>query len=184
MGSGTIATATKQVVEYYELVYIGVDTGYYITNAPFDIEFDGNTYATAGALLAVANITEDIGFEIQKLSIGVSGIAYLRSDTNPFMMEILDVDYTDKPVTIHRKYFAPDGTPATPVMVYQGFIDNATVTDGIGTGGAVNIQTSNHWANFSRVTGNFTNSTSQQALFPSDIGYSFAAGIQKQIKWE
>lgn len=184
MSSGLIATATKQTVQYYELVYIGVDTGYYITNAPFDIVYDNNTYQSAGGLLDIANITEDIGFEIQKLAISVSGIAYLANDTEPFMKEILAVDYTDKPVEIHRQYYNVGGNLEDTVMVYKGFIDSAIVTDGLGEGGAVQISTSNHWANFSRVTGNYTNSESQQALFPGDTSYDNASEIQKQIEWK
>jgi hypothetical protein len=184
MSSGLITTATKNTVQYYELVYIGVNAGYYVTNAPFNINYNANDYLSAGALLSVSNITEDISFEIQKLSITISGIAYLHNDTEPFMKEILDLDYTDKPVAIYRKYFNMDNTPSDVVQVYQGYIDNATVTDGIGNGGGVNIQTSNHWANFSRVTGNYTNQTSQQELFAGDKGFEFAKEIQKQIEWK
>ena len=36
--SGALTTTTENVtVQYYELVYIDVNNGYYLTNAPFDI---------------------------------------------------------------------------------------------------------------------------------------------------
>jgi hypothetical protein len=79
MSSGLIATTSKPVVQYYELVYIGVNNGYYLTNAPFDISYGGNNYKMAGALLSIDNIVEDIGCEIQKLNISISGLAYLEN---------------------------------------------------------------------------------------------------------
>ena len=53
MSSGLIATTSKPLVQYYELVYIGVNNGYYLTNAPFDISYGGNNYKMAGALLSI-----------------------------------------------------------------------------------------------------------------------------------
>jgi hypothetical protein len=183
MSSGLIATTSKHTVQYYELVYIGVNGGYYITNAPFDIYYEGNMYLMAGALLSVDNIIEDIGFEIQKLSIGVSGLAYLNDDSLPFMQEILGVDYIDKDVTISRAYYTNDVYQGG-LEVYKGFIDSAAVTDGIGNGGAVSITTSSHWSNFARVTGRYTNLSSQQSYFPSDMGFEFSKEIQKSIEWK
>jgi len=183
MSSALISTTSQNIVQYYELIYLGVNNGYYLTNAPWNINFGGQTYLSAGALLQIDDITEDIGFQIQKLGITISGIAHLDDDALPFMQEILAVDYTDKPVTIYRAYYEHD-VYVDSVQVYTGYIDSAAVSDGIGTGAGVAISTSNHWANFSRMTGRHTNSASQQSYFPSDMGFEFSKQIQKLIEWK
>tara|TARA_B110000977_G_C11060689_1_gene485857 strand:- start:1907 stop:2485 length:579 start_codon:yes stop_codon:yes gene_type:complete len=184
MSSGLIATTSKPLVQYYELVYIGVNNGYYLTNAPFDISYGGNNYKMAGALLSIDNIVEDIGFEIQKLNISISGIAYLDDDTLPFMQEVLGVDYIDKDIIIHRAYYEYD-VYQDSLEVYKGFIDSASINDGLGEEGSnVSITTSSHWSNFARITGRHTNNTSQQSYFPSDLGFEYSKDIQKQIEWK
>lgn len=183
MSSGLITTTSQPTVQYYELVYIGVNNGYYLTNAPFNISYGGNSYKAAGALLSIDTIVEDIGFEIQKLSISVSGLAYLSNDTLPFMQEILGVNYIDKDVVIHRAYYTHD-VYQDSLEVYKGYIDSALATDGNGDGAGVSITTSNNWSDFSRVTGRHTNTVSQQVYFPTDLGFEFSKQIQKQIEWK
>lgn len=179
------STTEKAVVQYYELVKISVGVGYTITNAPWDIEYQGDTYIGAGALLNFDSVQENIGFEIEKLAINIGGINPIGADSQPFIQTILDLEYTDRPVSIVRAYYTVSDEYIDSVQIYNGFINSATASSGFGeNGAAVRIETSNNWTDFSRKNGRFTNNTNQQSVFPGDLGFEYCTQVQKQIEWK
>ena len=184
MNPSLINETQKPVVQYYELVAIQAGSGYYITNAPWNISYNGHNYISAGALMNIDSIQENIGFEIERLSITVGGIDPLPGDSDPFITTVLNIDYVDKPVTIHRAYYNSD-IYVDSVEVYNGYINSAGVTNGLGDSGAVvRIETSNNWTDFSRISARYTNDTSQQNLFPGDLGFEYSVEVQKQVEWK
>lgn len=184
--SPTLVTATEQaVVQYYELIEILVGDGYYLTNAQHDISYGGNTYIAAGALLGFDSVEENIGFEIEKLTINIGGIEPLPGDSEPFIKKILGLDYVDREVRIRRAYYNVKGDYVDQVLLYSGYISSANAASALGDqGAAVSIETSNNWTDFTRRNGRFTNLTSQQAHFPSDLGFEYAVQVQKQVEWK
>lgn len=182
----TLATATqKSVVQYYEIIKIEVGVGYYITNAPWDITFGGHLYQSAGALISFDTVTENIGFEIERLGISIGGIAPIGADSQPFIKTILGLDYVDRPVTITRLYYTVSDTYIDSVQIYSGFITSASAASGLGeNGAAVRIETSNNWTDFGRKNGRLTNDTKQQSVFPGDLGFEYCREVQKQIEWK
>jgi len=184
MTPSLVTETEKAVVQYYELVAIRAGVGYYITNAPWDISYGGYTYISAGALLSIDSVQENIGFEIEKLSITIAGIDPLPGDSDPFIKTILAIDYVDKPVIIHRAYYNHD-VYVNSVEVYNGYINKAGVTNGLGeSGAAVRIETSNNWTDFSKISARYTNDTSQQNLFLDDLGFEYAVEVQKSVEWK
>ena len=68
--SSALTTTTKEAtVQYYEIVHIDVNSGYYLTNAPWDIIYDGITYYAAGNMLELDGVEENVGFEIESLNV-------------------------------------------------------------------------------------------------------------------
>jgi hypothetical protein len=177
--TGTLVTETqRKSVVYYELVSIEVDTGYYLTNAPFDINYGGNNYIAAGALLGIDAVEENIGFEIGQLNVVVGGIDPLPGDSEPFIKRMLELDYVDRSLIISRQYYQ-GGADIGAVQLYNGYINAASIERSLGEQGvAIKIETSNNWTDFNRLNGRETNDNSQQAVFPGDLG------MQKQVQWK
>lgn len=182
---GVLIQETQQnTVVYYELVSIDVENGYYLTNAPFNIEHGGNTYIAAGALLGIDTVEENVGFEISQLAVVIGGIDPLPGDTDPFIKKILTVDYVDRSVIISRIYYE-FSTVKGVVQLYNGYINAASLERSFGDQGvAVKIETSNNWTDFNRLNGRETNDNSQQAVFPGDLGMEFCKEMQKQVQWK
>ena len=64
-----LITATEQdAVSYYDLIYMDLDGGIYMSNGPFNIEWNGNTYLRNLGILTIDNIVENASFEIEKLN--------------------------------------------------------------------------------------------------------------------
>tara|TARA_B110000908_G_C10250695_1_gene451860 strand:- start:1851 stop:2429 length:579 start_codon:yes stop_codon:yes gene_type:complete len=183
--SGALTTVTEHItVQYYELVYIDVNNGYYLTNAPFDVVYNGQTYDAAGNMLELDGVEENVGFEIESLTVNIGGIDPLPGDGDPFIKKILVSDYVDRSVVITRVYYQ-DGAIVDGVVLYSGFINAASAASGLGQdGAAVSLQTSNNWTDFSKLSSRHTNSASQQAAFPGDLGFEFAKEVQKQVEWK
>ena len=183
MSPGLVTETSRPVVQYYELVYIGVGDGYYITNAPWDINYGGNNYISAGALMSFDAVQENIGFEITRLSITIGGIVPMPGDSDPFLKKILSLDYIDRPVSIVRAYYNHDSY-IDSVLIYSGYINNGTAGVGLETGAAVRIETSNNWSNFNLVAGRLTNDAKQQSFYPGDRGFEYCKQVQKQVEWK
>ena len=183
--SGALTTVTEHItVQYYELVYIDVNNGYYLTNAPFDIYYNAQTYDAAGNMLELDGVEENVGFEIESLTVNIGGIDPLPGDGDPFIKKILVSDYVDRSVVITRVYYQ-NGAIVDGVVLYSGFINAASAASGLGQdGAAVSLQTSNNWTDFSKLSSRQTNSASQQAAFPGDLGFEFAKEVQKQVEWK
>ena len=184
--SSALTTTTKEAtVQYYEIVHIDVNSGYYLTNAPWDIIYDGIRYHAAGNMLELDGVEENVGFEIESLTINIGGIDPLPGDGDPFIKKILSSDYVERNVTITRVYYDVDGGVVDGVVLYSGFINTASAASGLGPdGAAVSIQTSNNWTDFAKLSGRQTNDTSQQAVFPGDLGFEYAKEVQKQVEWK
>lgn len=188
--TGTLLTEVqKKAVTYVDLVFIDVNSGYYITTHQNPIVYDSNTYQPFGQLLSFDTIEENINFEIPNIKVTVSGIpAYDNSDNN-FATTVIGADYTDKDVKIYRKYFNADGSEINPsgdegvVQIFEGIIQDATILANKETC-VVELTTASHWVDFDRQNGRFTNENSQKAAFSGDEGMQFARDVQKEIEWK
>ena len=53
------AAVQRKVIQCYESLYMDSDGGIYITNAPYDITYDGNEYISVGQFLGFSAIEEN-----------------------------------------------------------------------------------------------------------------------------
>ena len=184
MNSTLVQETEKTVVTYYEIIEIAVGDGYYITNAPFDISYGGNTYISMGGLISADAVEENIGFEIEKLNVMIGGIDPMPGDTEPFIKRVLELNYVDRNLIITRVYYN-QGSQVGGVQIYSGYINSAGIERALGDQGvAVRLETSNNWTDFARVNGRQTNDNSQQAVFPGDLGLEYCKEMQKQVEWK
>lgn len=192
--TGSLLTGVgKQIVQYYDCVYIGISAGYYLTNAPRDITLGGNTYQALGMLLGIGSVEENVIFEVESLPITLSGLPAYDNNGDSFAAIMLgsspDIDYIKKPVTITRIYYDND-TVVGSFELYKGYIDTVNVEMDPGGSTIVNIDTSSQWIDFDRTNGRFTNTQSQASYagyivgIAGDLGFSFATEVQKDIEWK
>ena len=190
-----LAEIASKTVQYYELVAIetvqnDVTKWYYISNAPRDLVYGGNTYKSFGALLGFDTVEENSNFEIPTLKLQISGIAPIDSTSGDSFLKIMllpSTQYIDRSVVIHRVFLQQDQYIAgsdTGFELYRGFITNAQAQhDNLGVT-TVALTTSSHWTNFDRATGRRTCTASQSVLYPADLGFEYCVEVQKEIEWK
>tara|TARA_Y100001973_G_scaffold100940_1_gene163013 strand:+ start:10513 stop:11094 length:582 start_codon:yes stop_codon:yes gene_type:complete len=185
---------SRQTTAYYELVKIETSpTAYYITNAPFDVSYDSNTYKSAGAALSLGAIESNIEFQIPKLSIQIGGIYDIANGDMepPFIQTVQSLQYVDRPVTIFRSYF-DQGTSITngTFEVFKGYIDSAVINYQPSGTTSVTLETSSQWVRFSDINGRRTNTNSQRDKFSaphagnSDTGLDNCKEVIKEVIWK
>lgn len=183
MDTLTEVASEEQVATFWELVEINLETSdYLLTNAPYDVVYDSKTYQAWGALLGFNDVEETATMEIAKLGITVSGIAAYEDGTSP-IQDLLTEDYTHAPVYIHRVYYGVNGQIGG-FEVYRGYISSAAIAFNNDGESSVNIQTANHMSDFSKQSGRYTNSESQQFFYPGDEGFEYSPEVQKEVTWK
>jgi hypothetical protein len=186
MTSGLVSETEKEVVNYYDLIYMNLDGGVYMTTAPFNINYGGNTYIKNVGILSVGNVVENAAFEIEKLNVSLYSQSVIGGTSNPIILRVLDpnFDYIDKEVKIWRAYYNASDLEGV-VELYFGYVTSMGITSGLTVGeSTVSFETSSHWTNFDSTSGRFTNTQSQALEFSGDFGFDYASQIQKQISWK
>ena len=178
----SLSTAQQRhVVEYYEIVHLDVGDGYRITNAPWDITYNSNTYKSFGMLLGFDSIEENTEFDVPSLNITISGIAPTTSGSA--LKDFVGENYANATVQIDRVYYQYQQQQGV-VNVYKGYITGAELLQSADQISNVNVNTASHWYDFNRETGRRTNDNSQQKVFSGDLGMEYAVEIQKELTWK
>jgi hypothetical protein len=185
---------SRQTTAYYELVKIETSpTAYYITNAPFDVSYDSNTYKSAGAALSLGAIESNIEFQIPKLSIQIGGIYDIANGDMepPFIQTVQSINYVDRPVTIYRSYYDQGNFISSGTFeVFKGYIDSAVINYQPSGTTSVTLETSSQWVRFSDINGRRTNTNSHRDKFSSpspgniDTGLDNCKEVIKEIIWK
>jgi hypothetical protein len=183
----------RQTTAYYELVKIETSTAYYITNAPWNVTYDSNTYKSAGAALSLGAIESNIEFQIPKLSIQIGGIYDIANGDMepPFIQTVQSINYVDRPVTIYRSYYDQGNFISSGTFeVFKGYIDSAVINYQPSGTTSVTLETSSQWVRFSDINGRRTNTNSHRDKFSSpspgyiDTGLDNCKEVIKEIIWK
>jgi len=175
----------RETIQYFDCVAINIDAthNYYLTQSPYNLTIDGNTYIAAGGLLAMTDFTDSANFSIERLEIQLAGIVSLPTGKS-VLKTIQELQYIDKPVTITRA-FMEDFKVGQTITLYKGYISNISASlSSEGSSTTASIETASHWTDFDRVSTRYTNQNSQHNLFPADNGFSFAKLVMKEIQWK
>jgi hypothetical protein len=179
----TDALANK-TIQVYESIYLDIDTGIYVTNAPFNIVADGvNTFVSLGSLLSISEINEERLFTTNELNIQLTGLPKFDDNGDSYITDFLQYDYVDKSVKVYRSFFDKDSY-IDSFLLFQGRIDAPTIDDSPSDTSILTVSCSNHWVDYQRSNGVITNDNRQQTLYTGDRGFQYANEIVKDIEWK
>ena len=185
------AVANK-VLQAYELVYMDIDGGFYITNAPWNVTITGNpggtkngTYIGVGRFLNFSEIKEETKFTISELTATLSGIPAFDDNNDSIIADLLNpsLNYIDKAVEISRVFY-DNNTYLDAVMIFKGRVSAPVITDDPSETTTVAMTASNNWIDYERTNGVVTTDARQQALYTGDRGFQYAKDTIKDIKWQ
>lgn len=182
VGASIATLLGKKVLQCYEMAYINIDGGVYITNAPRDISYDGHTWLSLGNFLGFSNVEETSKFQVSNITVSLSGIPAYDDSNSSFIAQFLAYDYVDKDVEIYRAFFDND-VFEDAIMIFKGKIDNPIINDNPGDDLIMAVETVNNWTDYDRRAGRHTNDNEQQAFFSGDLFFEYAADTIKDIKW-
>lgn len=178
-----IAALEKKVIQCYESVYLDVDGGIRITNAPMNITIDSNTFVSVGRFLGFSNVEEQRLFTTNEVTVTLAGIpAFDDSDEN-FVEQVLNHNYVDKDIEIYRTFFDHD-THIDSFLMFKGRIDSPVIQDDPADTTTVAATCSSHWVNYERTNGMITNDDRQQALYTGDRAFQYSNQVIKDIEWK
>tara|TARA_R110002153_G_scaffold70032_6_gene184503 strand:+ start:1746 stop:2378 length:633 start_codon:yes stop_codon:yes gene_type:complete len=202
--SSVISKLSKKAITYYDCVELttiqnSVVRTYKNTNAPFDITIDVNGtntfYKATGQFLAISNIEENTQFEIDKININMNALDINDGYGNPLLATFMSdtTVYIDQPVNIRRVFLNDNNTVDNWFEIFDGTISDLQIsTSNSDAGRSLVVVASSHWADFTRINTNRTNTSSQNArsflknLAPSaqDKGFDYAVETQKDLEWK
>ena len=166
------------IVNLIQFLDVG-PTPVYLTDAPSDIVWSGNTFSSMGQMLGVSDIAEEQDLKIESIDITLSAI------DNSIVKLFLDYDYIDRRVVVHRAVVGSNYQPVgTPALVFDGRLDQPRLVDDWQSGTAtLGVTASSHWSDYDSTGGRHTNDTEHQVLFPGDTFFATATETQKDVKW-
>lgn len=182
LSAALISAVEKKVIQCYESVYIDIDDGVYITNAPYKIAIDGNDYLSVGQFLGFSAVQEEKVFTTSEVTISLSGMPSYELGTS-FISDLLQYDYVDKEVKIYRSFFDYD-TYIDSFIMFKGRLDSPVIQDDPNKTTTIAATCSSHWVDYERTNGVITNDDRQQDLYSGDLGFAFAKETIKDIKWK
>jgi len=145
-----------------------------LTNHYKDLSHNGNTYTASSHLLQITNNSESSQINVSSFSIRLSAV------DSAYTSIVLNNNVSNDEVNIDIAFLDSTDAIIDTFNYNKGFIESF----GIDTkNGALGLNCTSHFADFSRVAGRKTNTGSQQVYFSTDEGMEFASLTMKDILW-
>lgn len=168
-----ITALADEHVEFYSLVRMDFTVPLYYTNAPYDINYDGNDYISNPLISKIPDIKETLQIKPNTISL-VFGGADIATHT------AMLGDYTGVDVYIYT--YLPSIT--TGFLKWQGIIDSASSSEDLANGkSTITWKIANHWSNWEAKNLRLLNNEYQQKLFPGDLGLEFVGETAINLEW-
>jgi hypothetical protein len=150
----------------------------HITNAPFDIAWDGNTYIGVGNFGGVdGEIQETSDLESRTIKLTLSGVI------PDFISLALGQHYMDRGAKLYGVYFDEDGVMvADPVLLFQGKMDTMPIAIEKERG-AVSVTIESRFAEWESSATRRWSYAEQRRRFPDDKGLEFIAVMKDKELW-
>ena len=178
MSSAVQDEIVKTSIASFELFELELDEGTErATNAPFQIEYNSNTYTALGELIGISEVEESTTMQINEVTVTLTGI-----DPNKnFYTALLGEDYIDRPMRIYRTLYN-NGIIGT-FTLFSGRLTNvvANSSESIGT---IEVTAASNFVDFERIAGRKTNDAEQQFHYSGDTFFEFAPEVLKDLVWK
>ncbi|MFH1984118.1 MAG: hypothetical protein ABIL58_19945 [Pseudomonadota bacterium] len=178
--ASVIAEVAKNQNRPIHLVQVIFDsTTFYLTDAYRNIIWDGHTYLMTGHFMGISDISETATLQVSSVTLSLSGV------DQAFISQFLNYDYTDRQVLVYRAWLDDsEAVISSPVLWFDGRMDEPVIDEDPETGKCiVAVTCANHFVDFEKQSGRYTNHESQQIFYPGDKGFSFASEIVTDIVW-
>ena len=186
LSSGLVTSLSAQQMVVSDLIEIHLSTAVYFTNGSIDLDYDSptapdagsNTYLAQGQFLGFGSVSETRDIRVSNISISFTAVDYTT------LAYVLNNEYIDRRVVLYRAVLNDDyELDSTKVFQYfDGRINDFTISESPQTA-TLTLKISSQFADYERINGRRTNSTSQNRFFSTDRGMDFAPQIQTDIKW-
>jgi len=185
--TSVLDTRTIRFVDCVKIELIGGTLLY--TNYEADIQLtsiDGSTidtYLTGQGYVGHSPITITGQANPETVNITFDS-SQLDSTANQIGPAFLNGDTTGAPITISKINIKSDGTVGASYIAFRGIVDNFSMklTD---TSQTLTVFCGGQFANFDKqALYGYTNSKSQQLVYPNDTGFDFSENDNSNIRWE
>lgn len=155
----------------FHLLEFQFDTPTFYTDLPYSVTIDGKTYISAGDLVDIEDVTEELGLKHDTLSVSLSGVNQAN------IAIALTADYIDKKIILSIGAVDASGNiVVSPMEYYTGIVESNGVDEDANAGTSViDWVTSSHWSTFEMVSGRRTNDEDQKFYFPGDKGLEYTS---------
>ena len=172
------AELAKDSFTLVHLIEIDVGTGINLTDCAHDVTYSSTTYTASDHLLDVGSPTET-----QDLRVNNVTLEFSSSDPNSTYLSIfLQNEYINKPAVIKRACISNGSVVGAPLTIFSGQVTKWQAAERSGRS-VMRVALASHWADFERVNGRLTNSSSQQFYFAADLGFEYASSTIRDISW-
>ena len=159
------------------LIYLGIASGSRYTDHYKDISYDSNTYTASSLFLGSSEVSEESNVAVDSITIAFTGA------DQTIISLLLNNAYMDKEVEIYKGFLDSDQALIdNPFLIFKGNIESFSLEE-TEESSQVSISVSSHWADFEKLKGRKTNTSSQELYFADDLGFDFASQSVQNIKW-
>jgi len=175
--STEVSYISKDSIRLFHLVEMVFSSTLYFTTAPINLIYGANVYQSAGELLNVGDIKENIVPTIQSTNVVMSGVPSVN------IAVMLSEDYVDAPVIItiitlnerNEIEFSRDTL---------WYIQKPSFSEDVQSGSAIlTWHLANHFASFEQKRGMFLNENDHQRFYSGDTFLKLADQTQRNIPW-
>jgi len=153
------------------------------TDAPYDIDFNGDTYLAQGDFLSITEGQETSEIQIHSVSIQISALDVTNITT------YATSNIINRTVEIRRAFLDPitqqlqgDSSGDSGFLLFKGRVAAYAVNNNVNNADIV-LQVSSQFINFQRTSGRRSNLTNFQREHPDDFGMEYSHETLSEINW-
>ena len=148
-----------------------------LTDAGFDINWNGETFDANGLLLGMDAPKFTIDIRVGEIS-----LAFTAADQSMVAL-LLGSNQINRYVYVYRAYLNSQGQVIPdPILLHTWLITSFDVSDSKGSA-QITVSMASEWADFEKPAGRRSTDASQQRIYPGDKGMEYAGQVKKDLKW-
>lgn len=178
VNASLLTELAKDNFTFVHLIELSIGSGLWLTDCAHDVIYGGTTYTASDQLLEIGSPTET-----QDLRVNTVTLEFSTSDANSSYLSIfLSNNWVNRSAVIKKACIVNGSVVGAPLTIFDGQISKWQAAERSGRS-AIRVAIASHWADFEKVNGRLTNSSSQQLHFAGDLGFEYAASTVRDIKW-